>query len=229
MVGYMRRFAPAFLEAVERLPSLGRINFARVHDVIGRNRLIVDQTAYVVRPDDLDRAALEERWDRGRRLVADAIGDVPPAAGRRVPAALRAGQPRPVGDARAARPARRACTPPGSGATAATSPRCSTTATTSSPTRPASTTSCGSTPTSRSTATGQPAGAVRHPVRPAPADHPGRGGDRRRRAHPERPPAPPEGPLHPRAGVLPRHGHARAGRPRPVPRTSSRTSTCSPS
>ena len=79
MVGYMRRFAPAFLDAVERLPSLGRINFARVHDVIGRNRLIVDQTAYVVRPDDLGPAALEERWDRGRRLVADAIGDVPPS------------------------------------------------------------------------------------------------------------------------------------------------------
>ena len=107
MVGYMRRFAPAFLEAVERLPSLGRINFARVHDVIGRNRLIVDQTAYVVRPDDLGRSALEERWERGRRLVTDAIGDVPAGPGPRVPAALRAGQPRPVRDARAARPAGR--------------------------------------------------------------------------------------------------------------------------
>ncbi len=79
MVGYMRRFAPAFLDAVERLPSLGRINFARVHDVIGRNRLIVDQTAYVVRPDDLDRSLLEARWERGRQLVTDAIGDVPEA------------------------------------------------------------------------------------------------------------------------------------------------------
>jgi predicted dehydrogenase len=82
MVGYMRRFAQAFLDAVDRLPSLGRINFARVHDVIGRNRLIIDQTAYVVRPDDLPQAALEERWDRGRRMVADAIGDVPPAVAR---------------------------------------------------------------------------------------------------------------------------------------------------
>jgi predicted dehydrogenase len=79
MVGYMRRFAPAFLDAVERLPRLGKINFARVHDVIGRNRLIIDQTAYVIRPDDLGRAALEERRERGRRLVADALGDVPPA------------------------------------------------------------------------------------------------------------------------------------------------------
>jgi predicted dehydrogenase len=79
MVGYNRRFAPAFLDAVDRLPALGRINFARVHDVIGRNRLIIDQTAYVIRPDDLDRSLLEQRWNRGRQLVADAIGDVPPA------------------------------------------------------------------------------------------------------------------------------------------------------
>jgi predicted dehydrogenase len=79
MVGYMRRFAPAFLDAVELLPRLGRINFARVHDVIGRNRLIVDQTAYLTRPDDLDQSVLEQRRERGRRLVSDAIGDVPAA------------------------------------------------------------------------------------------------------------------------------------------------------
>jgi predicted dehydrogenase len=78
MVGYMRRFAPAFLEAKELLADLGDVRFARVHDVIGRNQLIVDQTAHVFRPDDLPHAALEERWERGRRLVAEAIGDVPP-------------------------------------------------------------------------------------------------------------------------------------------------------
>jgi predicted dehydrogenase len=78
MVGYMRRFAPAFLEAKELLPSLGPVRFARVHDVIGRNSLIVDQTSWVVRPADLPQSALEERWERGRRLVADAIGDVAP-------------------------------------------------------------------------------------------------------------------------------------------------------
>ncbi len=47
MVGYMRRFAPAFIEATERIASMGRINYARVHDIIGRNQLIVDQTAIV--------------------------------------------------------------------------------------------------------------------------------------------------------------------------------------
>ena len=79
MVGYMRRFAPAFLQAKEMLPTLGRVNFARVHDVIGPNRLIVDQTAHVVRPDDLVQSQLEERWARGSRLVQEAIGPVPDA------------------------------------------------------------------------------------------------------------------------------------------------------
>jgi predicted dehydrogenase len=77
MVGYMRRFAPAFLEAKERLPALGRINYARVHDIIGKNRLIIDQTSTVDRPDDLTRDMMEDRWSRGRRLVSDALGDVP--------------------------------------------------------------------------------------------------------------------------------------------------------
>ena len=77
MVGYMRRFAPAFLEAKELLPSLGRINFARVHDVIGRNQMIIDQTSYVTRPSDLPQSAIQDRAARARAQVLDAIGDVP--------------------------------------------------------------------------------------------------------------------------------------------------------
>ena len=76
MVGYMRRFAPAFLEAKELLPSLGGVNFARLHDVVGRNQLIVDQTSYVIRPTDLTEDQMGERRDRGSALVRDAIGDV---------------------------------------------------------------------------------------------------------------------------------------------------------
>ena len=77
MVGYMRRFAPAFTEAVELLPTLGRVNFARVHDVIGRNQLIIDQTADVIRPNDLGQDAMDQRRQRGRALVQEALGDVP--------------------------------------------------------------------------------------------------------------------------------------------------------
>jgi predicted dehydrogenase len=81
MVGYMRRFAPAFEAAKERLPALGRINYARVHDIIGRNQLMIDQTARVVRPGDVPQSALEERWSRGAGLVKEALGDVDPVLG----------------------------------------------------------------------------------------------------------------------------------------------------
>jgi predicted dehydrogenase len=81
MVGYMRRFAPAFEEAKRRLPELGEIRYARVHDIIGRNQLMIDPTTRVVRPDDIPRAAMEDRWARGATLVREALGDVPDPLG----------------------------------------------------------------------------------------------------------------------------------------------------
>ncbi len=77
MVGYMRRFAPAFLEAKEQLADLGPVNFVRVRDIIGTNRLIVDQTSLVHRPTDIPAERMQDRWHRGARLVREAIGDVP--------------------------------------------------------------------------------------------------------------------------------------------------------
>ena len=77
MVGYMRRFAPAFEAAKERVAQLERVNYVRVHDVIGRNQLIVDQTSTVERPTDVPPEAMAERWERGGQLVRDAIGEVP--------------------------------------------------------------------------------------------------------------------------------------------------------
>jgi predicted dehydrogenase len=81
MVAYMRRFAPAFLEAVRRLPDLGPVRYARVHDVIGENRLIIDQTAHVDRPDDIPQSAVDEKWARRAQLVQEALGDVPEEIG----------------------------------------------------------------------------------------------------------------------------------------------------
>jgi predicted dehydrogenase len=77
MVGYMRRFAPAFLEAKEQLGSLGPINYVRVHDIIGRNQLIIDQTWNVHRPGDVPSDLVAERWERAAKLVQEAIGPMP--------------------------------------------------------------------------------------------------------------------------------------------------------
>ena len=78
MVGYMRRYAPAFLEAVDRVRAMERINYVRVRDIIGRNRLIIDQVANVLRPDDVPSASAEDRRIRADRLVTEAIGEATP-------------------------------------------------------------------------------------------------------------------------------------------------------
>ncbi|CAA9581717.1 MAG: Myo-inositol 2-dehydrogenase [uncultured Thermomicrobiales bacterium] len=78
MVAYMRRFAPAFTEAVAAVRALPKINYARVRDIIGANRLIIEQSSAVLRFDDVPAPLGEERAERARRLVAEAIGDAPP-------------------------------------------------------------------------------------------------------------------------------------------------------
>jgi predicted dehydrogenase len=78
MVAYMRRFAPAFVRAVEEVKRFEKINYVRVRDIIGRNRLIIDQSSAVIRPDDYPAEAVADRAERARRLVQEAIGDAPP-------------------------------------------------------------------------------------------------------------------------------------------------------
>jgi predicted dehydrogenase len=77
MVGYMRRFAPAFLEAKEQLASLGPVNYVRVHDIIGKNQLIIDQMWNVHRPGDIPEAMVADKWERASKLVQEALGSVP--------------------------------------------------------------------------------------------------------------------------------------------------------
>lgn len=77
MVAYMRRFAPAFVEAVEQVRQLEKINYVRVRDIIGQNALIIEQSSNVYRFDDIPDTAKADRADRARSLVTEAIGEVP--------------------------------------------------------------------------------------------------------------------------------------------------------
>jgi predicted dehydrogenase len=49
-----------------------------VHDIIGRNRLLIDQSSAVLRPDDIPAELSDDRADRAARLVREAIGEAPP-------------------------------------------------------------------------------------------------------------------------------------------------------
>jgi predicted dehydrogenase len=77
MVGYMRRYAPAFTEALEEIKSLGKIQYARIRDIIGQNRLIIEQSSTVHRFSDIPQAAMDDRRARREAMVKEAIGEVP--------------------------------------------------------------------------------------------------------------------------------------------------------
>lgn len=78
MVAYMRRYAPAFVQAVGEVRRLERINYVRVRDIIGQNRLIIEQSSAVVGFDDVPPALALERAERAARMVRAAIGEAPP-------------------------------------------------------------------------------------------------------------------------------------------------------
>jgi predicted dehydrogenase len=73
-VGYMRRHAPAFVEGCRLVAGMTDIRLARVHDVIGRNALIIRDTSCVVRANDLPAASGEELLALQAKGVEAAIG-----------------------------------------------------------------------------------------------------------------------------------------------------------
>jgi predicted dehydrogenase len=73
-VGYMRRHAPAFQEACLRIPEVGSIGLARVHDVIGSNSRIIRQTSRVIRGDDLSEESKAEVRRLQNQQVEEALG-----------------------------------------------------------------------------------------------------------------------------------------------------------
>jgi predicted dehydrogenase len=77
-VGYMRRYAPAFTQAKALVRELADIRLARVHDVLGRNTLIIAEMADVIRPIDLPAGAAEELRRLQSARIAEAIGPASP-------------------------------------------------------------------------------------------------------------------------------------------------------
>ena len=80
-VGYMRRYAPAFVEACKCVAALESIRFARIHDFLGGNRQFIEPTSRIIRGGDIPAAAKNARSERTRRKLEQAIGSVPTALG----------------------------------------------------------------------------------------------------------------------------------------------------
>ncbi len=76
-VAYMRRYAPAFVQACRLVRDLGEIRLARVHDVIGHNALVIQNTSRVIRGDDVPQSVVEAARVFQDKCVKEAIGDAP--------------------------------------------------------------------------------------------------------------------------------------------------------
>jgi len=77
-VGYMRRYAPAFTAAVEAVKEMAAVRVARVHDVIGRNNLIISQSSRVIRGTDIPPEVIQQGQRARTELIRRAIGDATP-------------------------------------------------------------------------------------------------------------------------------------------------------
>jgi len=75
MVAYMRRYAPAFVEAVEEVRRLPEIKYARVRDIIGPNAFFISQSSRVERFDDIPSEFQKDRAARSESQIRRAIGE----------------------------------------------------------------------------------------------------------------------------------------------------------
>ena len=76
-VGYMRRYASAFEEAVARVKRLGGIRLARVHAVIGRNEFFIRGNSNVIRGSDVPAQVIEAGKRLYQRKLQQALGEAP--------------------------------------------------------------------------------------------------------------------------------------------------------
>ena len=74
-IGYMRRYAPAFEEAVGLVGAMrGSINYARVRGMAGPNSLVIEPTTPVIRGDDISEADLSAGQATTSARLIEAIG-----------------------------------------------------------------------------------------------------------------------------------------------------------
>ncbi|KAI9167956.1 Inositol 2-dehydrogenase [Paramyrothecium foliicola] len=76
MVGYMRRYAPAFEEAVRIVGGMDKILYARVRDIIGPNSTFVDQSGtFPHKFSDFTAADSASKTKRAEEMVKTALTD----------------------------------------------------------------------------------------------------------------------------------------------------------
>jgi len=77
MVGYMRRYATAFEEAVREIGKMERVHYARVRDIIGPNAFFTRPTSHTLAFGDIPEALKQDRNARALKIGVEATGLAP--------------------------------------------------------------------------------------------------------------------------------------------------------
>ena len=77
-VGYMRRFAPAFLELKKWLPAREEIRHVRIRDLIRESQFFVDQTRNIFKPTDVPADLIADGRAKTQALLKSVMGEAQP-------------------------------------------------------------------------------------------------------------------------------------------------------
>jgi predicted dehydrogenase len=73
-VGYQRRYAAAFLDAIEEVGGMGKVQYARVRDIIGPNSTFVAQSGtFPQKFTDFKKEDTEEMMQRDEEMMAQGL------------------------------------------------------------------------------------------------------------------------------------------------------------
>lgn len=78
-VGYMRRYAPAYLAAKDELPAFADITHVRIFDLISEGRHFLRKSHNVLYPQDIDPALLSRGAKERDALIREVVGADAPA------------------------------------------------------------------------------------------------------------------------------------------------------
>lgn len=78
-VGYMRRYAPAYLAAMEELPHFADITHVRIFDLISEGRHFLKKSQNILSPTDIDPALLARGAGEREALIREVVGSDAPA------------------------------------------------------------------------------------------------------------------------------------------------------
>ncbi|MEO9338307.1 Gfo/Idh/MocA family oxidoreductase [Mesorhizobium sp. SB112] len=78
-VGYMRRYAPAYLTAKQELPAFDDITHVRIFDLISEGRHFLKKSQNILYPTDIDPALLARGGQERETLIREVVGIDAPA------------------------------------------------------------------------------------------------------------------------------------------------------